>query len=816
MRVRRREVLNQTQRETLQRLNIYQETFTSEAAVDKKPYSYFMGQIESLDPSMLGRTEKAFLSASNKLEGRLKRALPRNKRAALRSYLDAIFKDDDDRKFTYNLTHSEIFPYIKRSRLRGAVDGTHRAFLDLKKKIKKGVRIKYQMLTERAGTGTVVDDGLRHYRSAERWFANKLDTWRSNYHSMPGQKKFIAGATLIAGLVYVLGSQSKEAVQAKNMMKKAFFVMAGYIGINTTTQVFAGKTLSEMFFGYMGSKSDKAKFYKEAFGVSKPNDHAAIRLGIIHLGPKKFIKETDRFLWKKRDYELKLGRHVPHNQRTLNIVSPSQMSPQQQYNFFRILDERYDFAALLKNIKDLKKRGVLRRDPTILDMTTALVASRTMATVRRNSNGALRLDYRARGIDIGLDELPMNPRKKWWESLPGDVDWRVVLIPRTDIMKHIKANRIRENMRKIARLHVDDRSMVDKYIKRGIGPRYRAGFEKANKKHQERGHSATFTVHEDDKGYYVMSQVKINYRGYPGQSSKAKVKAVDAAVAQGYRKMKEKYGAWVNGRTLQPVGGIFIGNREIQQRERLREGVSIYYNVMMRGAKGLERSARNDGVILNDMMDASNRKSKEIVTASKPLTKALFKKICSVNRFEGAYESFLARFGLTDNPSEAKYVKNILAYYSTLFAGKISYKNLVLYLSSKKIKSAEHRILQKMLVKIPNRPGWNARMIDFETYNRGLVPGAHRAEILSTLMPLIFLARSGDTGALRILYSINTLMPTTPRKIIFVEKATTSTFRLVPKHLTNYTYYIGRIKEPAWSNWKKVYAKLKAKIKANY
>ena len=758
---------------------------------------------------MLSKTDKAFLDVAKKLEKKLKRKLPKSKWNSIRGEIDVIFKAKDPDDFNTRRESSSIKAALSSSSVE--LNDTYRALLVLKQKLKEELKVKHKALGERAGTGTPLDDAKEKFESGTTFLANKIDYLRANYQAASGRDKVIAGAAIVLGLGYFLGSQSKEAVEAKKMFGKAAILLGAYVGIGAIGRTFVGKSPQEMALDWFSTKSDRSKFFKEVFGVKSSFDILSIKNGLVYLGPKDFLQSFERYKDRKDNHygKMRLDKQVPNDQKTLSLVPPDKMHPRQQWRFFQILDDKYGMEEIMLQIDFLYQSGKLRRKPTVKDVVTALTASKTMLAMKRGKSGKDVIKFKNRPISIDLTKV--TPKKKWWESMPGDVDWRVALIPPSDISALVKKKKAKDYMNnKLAHLYIDSHKVLKNVIKnkKYVSGMYKTGFEKANAK--RRVHSDNMLVYESPKADYIMSQVAIEYGKYPRNENKARTQAVLDARTQAVAEMAGKHGTAVNGRTLQPVAGFFVGNRSVEASKKLKPGQAVYFTMLLVRRKS---DIAKSGVLPN-AIELGETDSKELVSGTTPLTGDKMKSLCKKNdSLLGAYEGFLSRFGLSSHTTKDKAAADkILKHYSEKFSGQMSIKTLIIYLAARVTPTEADRVGTSL--KIPVSLGYGADIRKSAQIRNMVLASSiltikQKREMLSTLAPLYALAIDKDYRAAKILTDY--MVSASGRVLALISNLTPSrgTFTMISDHDIKFRAYV---KNP--TDWDDNYKALKKTMKS--
>lgn len=616
-----------------------------------------------------------------------------------------------------------------------------------KKRLKRDLMLEKDMKKERE---TFLSKPIEYAKSGEHYVAEKIQKMRDHWAGMDGKEKMIAGLTILVGTAFFLNSENEGIQKTRDALMKAGLIALGYVGINTTSKVLFGKSISHMAGNYIEDKSGKRDFLKNSFNTNKEGADN-IQTSLVVLGNHDFMELADLYVKEKATNKLDKLRGIP-----VGGVAENEMSQQTIYKVMALLDKKLGknnssiekILIELKNAQaDARRKGKAFIPPTWSMIMTAVLQNQKLGW-EYDKTGKLRAKPRKSNLETVWETTDKNRTKKWWPLTGLPKDWEKQLVDNKPVEA---ANG--SQLKKLSSTIIPTSEPLGNIISPSNFGRFTKGFnalyvDSYRKKPTNTFHSFTDT---GEHAMYITSKTKVDKQTHRSKPA-ARIAAVQGAYQQALKRLKDRISAKTNhplknykdrlNEFVHPVFGTFIGTGK-----SAKEYV-MFLRLVLPDSDEFKLRDNHEWPNGNMMQNAKEKQLK----SSDTLKRADFKTLADRKKaFKGAYESFLARVKLTKKQETE--IDKILVFYSRKFAGSGMTKNgLIRYLATHNFTEAEIRKARGMAAgeKLPNDKidiYAGIKEITLKT-KINLPKNINRARILSTLGHLVVLACNGDKDAI--------------------------------------------------------------------
>ena len=649
----------------------------------------------SSDANFVARAQKVF----DFIQKFRKKHSNKLKKKTIHAYLEDIFSGDKDKIETSTIIRASLLSPAQKAKVEKAYDQYHL----YRKRLKKQLQLEEIVKKERE---TFLSKPIEYAKSGEHYVAEKIQTMRDHWAGMDGKEKFIAGLTILVGTAWFLNSENEGMQKARDAMMKAGLIAIGYIGVNTTSKVLFGKSLSRMAGKYIEDKSGKRDFLKESFKGADKEGIDNIQTSLVVLGNHDFLELSDTYLKEEARYE---KFHTPDKLRGVSVGGSAEheMSPHTIYSVMKIVDRklRKSNSSIAKLHFELKKakaeaqrRGQAFIAPTWAMIITAILQNQKLGWYL-DKKGTMRIKT-AKEIETKWEPLDKEKTKHWWPITGRPKDWTSFLVKKTP-----KEGVNKAQLNKLSSSIVPSNKPLAGVINPTNFGRFTRGFNALyvhgySKKPTQAVHTFEDTV---EKATYITSKIKVDTQTHSSKNA-ARVASVQSAYQQAIKHLKDTIDKSPNhplknvkdrlNEFVHPVFGTFIGPSKNAAKEYV-----MFLRLVLPGSTEFElRKSREwpEGNMMQEM------KEKQLTTGD-TLTRADFNVLANrrhikllgstypqitASAFSGAYESFLAKVRL--NKSQTAEIDKILTYYARRFANSgITKAGLIRYLATHKFTDAE-------------------------------------------------------------------------------------------------------------------------------
>lgn len=626
------------------------------------------------------------------------------KKATIDAYLNDIFsanKDDFEEKIENStIIKASLLTASQKAKVVKAYDQYHL----YRKRLKKQLQLEGIVRKERE---TFLSKPVEYAKSGERYVAEKIQTMRDHWAGMDGKEKMIAGLTILVGTAWFLNSENEGVQKARDAMMKAGLIAVGYIGVNTTSKVLFGKSLSHMAGGYIKDRSGKRDFLKESFNTDKKGADN-IQTSLAVLGNYDFLELSDQYLVEEARYE---KFHTPHKLRGVPVggVAEHEMSPHVIYTTMKLVDKklRKNNSSIAKLHHELAKAQADARGqgkdfvrPTWAMIVTAILQNQKLG-YSVDKKGKIKVET-AKKMETTWGSTEKQRTKHWWPLTGRPKDWRMALVDNKP-----KENVNSSQLNKLSSSIIPSNKPISGVINDTNFGRFTRGFNALYvNTYSKRPAQAVHTFEDTgEKAMYMTSKIKVDTQTHPSKTA-ARIASVQGAYQQALKNLKDKIKGTPNhplknytdrlNEFVHPVFGTFIGSSKNKAKEYV-----MFLRLTLPGST--EFALRNkhewpEGNMMQQMKEKQLTSGDNLTRAdfqilAKKRVPSLFKSVYpQIKSFEsafgGAYESFLAKIRL--NKGQTDEIDKVLTFYSKRFAGSgMTKTGLVRYLATHKFTDAE-------------------------------------------------------------------------------------------------------------------------------
>lgn len=652
--------------------------------------------------------------------------------ASAEAIMRHILKYREDNKQT--LQDETVYQYLdkifetKEDKVNAEIDGSSIISSSL---ISDGVRasirkgwLEYRTFRERMHNGLTLEKSVKEKkasilskpfaaaRSGMRFVAKKIEGFRANWAGMDGKERLLAGSTIVIGLAWFLNTDNEKARKFRDVLGKAGLIVVGAMGLNAVAKVATGQSGEALADNFIEDQSGKRDMLKKAFDL----DSSGARImnsSIGILGNYDFSELGTLYMEQQAKYK---SYNIKDELKELPVggVAENEMSGNQMFMAMRYLDAKLkkqgsSIEKIVAALDDMKAKakadGKTFIMPTYAMIITAVLLNQKDLQLRVK-NG--KVDFVTTTREVKFTTADRDYTRKWWMLIGGPSDWRAQIAG-----DYPQESPNIDNLIDISSETIPAGTALSSHITNDRFGRYTKGFSdlynskiKANP--SKRVHYQTTTGGIG----YMTSRVPIN----PNLTSKnkAQVAAIKSAYENAVRNF-ERYLKSTNATLLakikprlhefiQPVGGVMIapsyrglGNKRIA-KNKPQEYIMFCRYVLPNSREFDLRSNKEwpDNDMMNQMKVnilksgdrltrgdfhtfARERKFKKLKKTSDKFYLPVFDGFDS--KFAGAYESFLANWGL--RKTETDKIDKVLKRYSIDFAGSgVTKQGLVRYLAT--------------------------------------------------------------------------------------------------------------------------------------
>jgi len=694
----KKELSNEIVHNTVMREKIYSKIKTVEDLKNTDYIGLYSPLEDSRGAKTLPEKQKEFFDDMNEVKKNLTQKTLKNQSAD--QYLNNAFKSETQLEFDKKTqgTQNEEYLALKQGWEK------YRAYYEY---LEKQLSVEEMM---KAKQKTALSQTLEYSNSTQTAIAKKIQDFRENWAGLTGNQRVVAGFTMVLGAAWLLNSNNEKVIKLRELMGKAAMVGIGAYAVNTVSKL-SGKSLFEYGKAWQEDKSGKRDFLKKSFNIDK-YDAEAMNSAIVHLGDKDFTYLAERYLNSKTKYD-ETGV-IANKNRELNIagISESDLSGKEAYRSMAILDKKLkqqgtSIAQLKDKIKEYKLKAERQNKPflvpTFSQIVTQVLLKEDMGFVVEKGKVKL-IAIHEMEEKVEWEKAHKKETSKWWVLTGNPENWKTAAYEYEPYpTKAIKE----KNLEKISSKVIDDKAPLSDFIKPTNFGQYIQGVSSLYK-YQYKNHPRRLFHSIENKvenATYIIQQEKVD-KGLRLQKNRAHVNTIQNAYNKAMINLRKKYleksnGKYINpkiakiineGRLhefVQPIGGIFQAPA-VKGKLDYPSNYVMFLRLILPGS--IEFSLREDkdwpeGDMIKTMHETPMKKGEKITRSDfKRLAEETFREKVGDEdiktlAFRGAYESFLAKVGLSKN--ETVKIDKLLAYFSKMYAGKgLTKAGLMRYLAS--------------------------------------------------------------------------------------------------------------------------------------
>jgi hypothetical protein len=577
--------------------------------------------------------------------------------------------------------------------------------------LKKQVSVEEMM---NAKQKTALSQTMEYSNSAQVTVAKKIQDFRKNWAGLNGNQRVVAGFTMVLGAAWLLNSNHEGVAKIRGLLGKAAMVGIGAYAVNTVSKL-SGKSLFEYGKAWQDDKSGKRDVFKTAFKIDK-YDAETMNSAIVHLGDKDFTYLAEKYLNSKTKFDE--TSVIANEHRELNIagISESDLSGKEAYRSMAILDKKLkqqgtSIAELKDKIKEYKIKAERENKPflipTFAQIITQVLLKEDIGIIIGDNGKPELIAMHEMEEKVKWSKAHKKETVKWWPLTGNPENWKTAAYE----YEPYPANSIKEkNLENISSKVLDDKAPLNDFIKPTNLGQYSQGFSSLYKHQYKNNPRQLFHLMENGttNTAYIMQQEKVD-KGLRLQKNRVHVNTIKNAHNKALINLRKKYLKKTNGKYTHPkvarmindgrlheivqtVGGVFQAP-SVEGKLDYPSNYIMFLRVVLPGS--IEFKLRNEkewpeGDMMKAMHEIPMQKGEKITRSDfKRLAEENFRekigdKLVSTLAFKGAYESFLAKTGLTKN--ETVKIDKLLAYFSKMYAGKgLTKAGLMRYLASHNI-----------------------------------------------------------------------------------------------------------------------------------
>jgi len=651
-------------------------------------------QVYSADGTFKQRAQKVF----DYIQDYRKKNTTKLEKEVIDEYLEEIFssnKDELDSKIekSSKIKSTLLDPEQKRS-IRVAYDHYH-LYRD---RLRDQLKLEKTVKQERE---TFLSKPIEYAKSGERYVAEKIQTMRDHWAGMDGKERTIAGISILIGTAYFLNSDNEGVQKTKDALMKAGLLALGYVGANTTSKVFFGKSLSHMAGNYIEDKSGKRDFLKESFNTDKSGaDNMQTSLAV--LGNQDFMWLADQYVSEEARYD---KFHTPDKHRGISVggTAENEMSPYNIYMSMKLLNDKLrkknsSIAKLNEELKkaqfEAKSEGKEFVPPTWAMIITAVLHDQELGYTF-DKEGKIKIET-ARSVETIWETNNKNRTKMWWPLTGRPKDWQDQLADKKP-KETVEGNQLNKLSSTIIKESTPLSDVIDD---KNFG-RFNAGFNSLYDNVYKKRPTDLFHTFEDtgERAMYIASKAKVDTQAHNRDTGAARLAAVEGAYEQALTNLKKKIDTEMPAlknykdrlsEFVQPIFGTFIGPNTDGAKEYvmfLRLTLPASTEFALRDKQewpegNMMQQMHEKQLTTGDVLTRADFKVMADRSSPDYYKKMGFPQIKTLeSAFGGAYESFLAKIKLSkDQDSE---IDKVLKYYSQKFANSgMTRAGLVRYLAT--------------------------------------------------------------------------------------------------------------------------------------
>lgn len=710
--------------------------------------------------------------------------------ATVYQYLDKVFAAKED-KLDKEIDDSTIISSsLISDGVRASIRKGWQEYMSFRDRMHDGLKVEKVVKQQKA---TVLSKPFAAARSGMRFIAKKIEGFRANWAGMDGKERFLAGTSIVIGLAWFLNTENEKAAKFRDVLGKAGVMALGALGLNAVAKVATGQSGEALASNFIEDKSGKRDMLKKAFNLDS-NGARIMNNSIAYLGNYDFSELGGLYMEQQAKYK---SYNIKDELKELPVggVAENEMSSNQMFMAMRYLDAKLkkqgsSIEKVVKSLEKMKAQAKIDGKTFVMPtysmiITGVLLNQKNLHLVEKNG----KIEFKTNDREVKFTTSDKDYTRKWWMLVGGPSDWRSQIAG-----SYPQENPNIDNLKGVSSDVIPAGSNLSSYITSDKFGRYSKGFSdlynnqiKTNP--SKRVHQQTTTAGIG----YMTSRVPIN----PNLSSKnkAQVAAVKSAYENAVRNfekyLKDSKPALLSKikprihEFIQPVGGVMIApgyksfsGQRVAKNKPQRYIMFLRYVLPNSPEFALRMNKEWPNGDMIKQMKENIMKSGDILTRGDFNTfardrryqrgrKSIFHMPIfdgQDSKFAGAYESFLANYGL--KKTETDKVDKVLKHYSLKLSNSgITKLGLVRYLATHKPKTDE---LTEALgaVHVPHF-SWIVGVVRSAT--DGALPISSKfaslddeekseliGEIYSKFGTVMILACYGDKAALAVIEAIDT------------------------------------------------------------
>ncbi|MBU1446114.1 hypothetical protein KKD70_02535, partial [Patescibacteria group bacterium] len=698
-------------RDTTMRKKVYPE-IKIKKDLENTDYVGLYSPLKNFPTKDLSKHQVEFRDAMNKTRGSIGNSNADN-------YMNELFKAETLKDFDDKIEQNQI---IKKEEITPAkyikLKNGWEKYKLYRKHIEDQLNVDDLVNKEKE---TVIEQGIGYKNTVEHEVATKIQDFRTNWGKLNGQQRLVAGITMLIGTSWFLNSNKEGAVKLRDMFKKVAILGIGAYGLNTVSKL-SGKSLVDYGRAYAADKSGKRDFFKKAFDTDKYGAES-MNAAIVHLGNHDFVKLADKYLNTRTAFN---AEHMPEESRELYIagVPDQNLSKREAYKTMTMLDDKLisqgsSLEKLQRKIKEYKEQA--RREnkvfvePTFAEIVTQILQKDGIGLTVKNGKVEL-ANAQEMKQKVEWNKTQKGETVTWWPLTGIPATWKkAAYSPKQDPEKVERE----ENLNKISEKMLPDNALLSEIIKPATLGLYYQQFAGMSKYQYEQHPRQLFHLMENptENAAYIIQKEKIGPANL--QRNNLHVNTIQNAYNNAIINLRKQYLTQKNGKYqypkvaqiinegrlnefVHPVGGVFQAPYKNGKFDyptnyimflRLTLPGSVEFNLR-------DKKEWPDGDMMRMMHETPMKKGEKILRsdfkrlAEEKFTEKIDGKEIRTFAFKGAYESFLAKTGLTKNEiATSKGINKIdalLEYFSAIYAGSgMTKAGLIRFLASHKMEKEE-------------------------------------------------------------------------------------------------------------------------------
>jgi len=711
--------------------------------------------VYSKNPNFINRAKKVF-SYIQAFRLKNKKQL---KTTLVNSYLNDIFsakKDEVENKI-------ENSPFIKADTLsnkqKSDIVVSYNKYHLYKKRLKEQLTLEKKITEERK---SVITKAVEYGKSGDKYISTQIQNMRDHWAGMDGKERTIAGLTILIGTAWFLNSSNEKMQKMRDTLMKAGLLTIGYIGVNTTSKVLFGRSVTSMAKSHVKDKSGKRDFLKKSFDTDKIGAEN-IETSLAVLGNYDFVEISNLYLQEEARYK---KFNISDKMRGISVggIAENEMTPHSIYSSMKLLDKKLHKKGssiemlnegLKKAEEQAKTQGRTFIRPTWAMIVTAVLLNQKLGW-GVDKKGKIKLTT-AKEIITTWETSDKERTKMWWPLTMKPKDWRLQTVDNKP-----QARIENTQLDKLSSTIIPQTTPLSSIINDVNFGRFLHGFNALYTHSYSKQPSKRVHIFEDttEKATYITSKMKVDTPTHRSKTA-SRIAAVESAYEQAMKNLRDtisknpkhplkKYVGRLS-EFVQPVFGTFIGQNKNSAKQYV-----MFLRLVLPASPEFELRKKHEWADGNMMQEMHEKP----LTSGDTLRRANFKTLASRKKvaFAGAYESFLAKTKLRkDQISE---IDKVLDYYTKKFTGSgMTKKGLIRYLATHEFTDSEVRTARGLGAseKLPNKGVPTYAMIKETTLKARIKDPTNlkRAQILNTLGNIVVLASNGDKNALKTIKALD-------------------------------------------------------------